>query len=845
MDPESPPHTTGETEETDKTAEALRVAAALEPPDTAKRYQLPPDDVVEIVKARATPRMRYSADGTKLAACSFPALPSIEDLAEPFIGLAGERLIESRFEARKSRYYDGFEIIDVASGTKTPVTGAEGRLSPVYFSPGGSRIAFKRSTEDGVELWMAPLDDGDEVVASKLIDEHLNDVLEGFWSWMPNDHGLIVALVPADAGQAPPKPKRPAGPEVLDTAGQKAQNRTYQDLLQSRHDELLMEHYFRQQLAIVGFDGKVRPLGDPGLYTQVEPSPDGRHLLVTRIDKPWLRSVPWWRFGYTVEVWSLEIGGAGDYKTIASVAPAEEVPIGGVRKGRRDFEWVATEPATLQFVEALDGGDPKKEVEFRDQVSLLAEPFSDAPIPLTKTEHRFWSIGWLEDPTPARRYFVREYDRDRRWSTTHLRSAENPEHSRVVFDRSVNDAYGDKGSPVYARRPDNTYAVMMDGESVFLDGYGASESGGRPFLDRFALPALDGGEPLAEPERIFWSDPECYEMFIDFVGGTDTMLIRSESGSEPPNYHRLATEAAGGRDGRAEGAASPITTFPHPHPELSSIEKRLLTYKRADGVSLSATLYLPPGAKEGEPLPTVVWAYPREFNDADTAGQVRADPTRFTRLWGDSPLLFLTQGYAVLDDATMPVVGDPETMNDGFLEQVVDSARAAIEAGAETGYVDPERVGVAGHSYGAFMTANLLAHSDLFRAGIARSGAYNRSLTPFGFQSERRTLWEAPQTYMRVSPLFAADRIEEPLLLIHGEVDSNSGTYPLQSRRLFHAMSGLGGTARLVLLPHESHGYRAEESVLHVLAESFRWFDRYVRYAQTRVEGVEEPAGDE
>ncbi|MCA9690134.1 MAG: S9 family peptidase, partial [Myxococcales bacterium] len=341
--------------------------------------------------------------------------------------------------------------------------------------------------------------------------------------------------------------------------------------------------------------------------------------------------------------------------------------------------------------------------------------------------------------------------------------------------------------------------------------------GDRPFLDRRKLV---GGAT----ERLMQAPADAHHEFIAFAdpalrpgSGPPPLVVLRESKTTPPNFHLT---------GRGDDLA--LTAFPHPYPELAKIEKRLLTYKRRDGVTLSGTLYLPPSYKEGERLPLVIWAYPLEYNDADTAGQVRAAPNRFTRLAGTSPLLLLLAGYAVLDDAAMPVVGDPKTMNDTFVQQVVASASAAIDAVVAEGVADRERVAVAGHSYGAFMTANLLAHSNLFRAGIARSGAYNRALTPFGFQGERRTLWEARDTYVKVSPLFHADTIKAPILLIHGEDDNNSGTFPLQSKRLFHALQGLGGTSRLVLLPAESHGYQARESALHVLAESIAWLDAHL-----------------
>jgi dipeptidyl aminopeptidase/acylaminoacyl peptidase len=321
-------------------------------------------------------------------------------------------------------------------------------------------------------------------------------------------------------------------------------------------------------------------------------------------------------------------------------------------------------------------------------------------------------------------------------------------------------------------------------------------------------------------ERLFRCGDKGYEQFVSFAGASrGSILLRSESKTNPPNYVVLDVKS---------GKRKRVTDFPDTTPQVTRMSKELIRYSRKDGVALSGTLYLPPDYKPGTRLPLLLWAYPLEYSDADTAGQVRGSSQTFTRLNGATPIFFALHGYAVLNDATMPVVGDPETVNNTYIEQITDSARAAIEKLDAMGVIDRKRVCVAGHSYGAFMTANLLAHSDLFAAGIARSGAYNRSLTPFGFQTERRSYWEATDLYTKISPFTYADRIKKPLLLIHGEADDNSGTFPIQSERLFEAIRGNGGTARLVLLPNEAHGYRARESILHTLAEMLDWADRYV-----------------
>ena len=468
----------------------------------------------------------------------------------------------------------------------------------------------------------------------------------------------------------------------------------------------------------------------------------------------------------------------------------------------------------LVWAEALDGGDPRVEAAHRDRLMTLAAPFRAEASELLRTEHRFTGLTWTEQDGAT---MLSEYDRDRLWSRTWLFDFDNTGAApRLVWDRSVRDRYNAPGSPVTTTTPDGRRVVMVRDGSIFLTGPGASPEGDRPFIDRMSLATF-------ETERLWRNEGERFESVVDLLTDDGARIItRRESPTDPPNYFAIDLRA---------GTERALTTFEDPAPELRDIRKELVTYTRDDGVELSATLHLPPGYREGDRLPLLVWAYPREFNDPATAGQVSGSPWRFTQIGGSSHLFLLTQGSAIMNDATMPVVGHPETANDTFVEQVVASAKAAIDKAVEMGVADAERVGVGGHSYGAFMTAHLLAHSDLFKAGIARSGAYNRTLTPFGFQSERRTFWEAPHIYMNLSPFTHANKISAPVLLIHGEIDNNSGTFPIQSERLYHAIQGHGGVARLVMLPHESHGYQARESVMHVLAEMIDWFDTHVKGA--------------
>ncbi len=583
---------------------------------------------------------------------------------------------------------------------------------------------------------------------------------------------------------------------------------TFEDLLKNPYDEALFEYYTTSQLAFVNpATGAVTTLGKPAIFQTVRPAPDGQHLLVAHVHRPYSYLYPHWNFPKGVEVWNRS--GRTVYK-LASLGLADTVPTDGVPLGPRSYEWRPTEPATLVWVEALDGGDPKQRALYRDRILMLRAPFDGQPVELMKTEERFAGLEWGEKGGQA---LVSDYERAKRWRRTFLLSADSPaEKPAVLWSRDTRDRYHDPGNPVLRTLANGHEALLQNGEFIYLSGQGASPDGDRPYLDRFSLKTFQG-------ERLFHSDSKSYESVVALLNDQATRLLtRYESPSEPPNYFlRSGTERTA------------LTNFADPAPQLRAIRKQRVRYKRADGVDLSFTLYLPPGYQESTRLPTVVWAYPLEYNDPATAGQVTGSTQRFTTLEGPSHLFFLLRGYAILDNASLPVIGDLETANTTYVEQIVAGARAAIEKATAMGVTDPEHVGVGGHSYGAFMTANLLAHSNLFRAGIARSGAYNRTLTPFGFQSERRTLWEAPDIYLKMSPFMFADKIKAPILLIHGEADNNAGTFPIQSERLYEALRGNHGTVRLVMLPEEAHGYSGRESIEHTLYEMIAWFDKYVK----------------
>ncbi len=801
-------------------AVAIVTAAPLAAQSDPLTYQTPPPELAALVDAPRTPAVSLSPDRTTAAFLSRPGLPGIAEVSQPEVGLAGLRLNPATNAPSRTSAFTGlaFRALD-AAGDPAPAAGlpAGARLRNPSWSPDGRHVAFTLDLADRVELWIA---DVAARSARRWTDAAVNDASPGgAVEWLPDGSGAVVKLVPAGRGAMPTAAGVPTGPVVQQTAGRAAPARTYQDLLKSAADEALFDHILTSQLVVLGLDGTVRPLGQPAVTTSVTASPDGRYLLTETLVRPYSYLVPWSRFPTTTRVLSLATG--APVATIAELPLAESVPIAfsSVRTGPRDVEWRADAPATLAWAEALDGGDAARDADLRDRLFLLDAPFTAEPTVWTDLPLRAAGLTWGDGETAIATEYL--------WGPRTLRHyrlrPDRPAAPReLLYEGSAEDRYNAFGQPMTAPNAAGLGVLVQHDGAIFLTDEGASPEGNRPFVRRLDL-------ATRETTELFRSQSPYYERpvaWLDVASGT--LLTQRETAAEPPNYVVRNVRT---------GEARAVTAFPHPYPELAGLRKETIEYTRADGVPLSATLYLPPGydATRDGPLPTLVWAYPAEFRSAAAAGQRSDSPDQFTYVsyWGAVP--FVTRGYAVLDDASFPIVGEGEVQpNDTFVQQLVMNAEAVIAEGARRGVVDPQRVAVGGHSYGAFMTANLLAHSDLFRAGIARSGAYNRTLTPFGFQSEERTYWQDPALYNTMSPFMNADRINEPLLMIHGQADNNPGTFTLQSERLYGAIKGLGGTARRVLLPAESHGYQGRESILHMLWEESRWLDQYVRDAPPR-----------
>lgn len=782
-------------------------------------YKKPPANIQDVLDAPAIPGTSISPTRDKIALLEPLRYPPIADLSQPMLRLAGTRLNPNTNAPFLQAYSVSMKLKNIGDGKEVPVALPAGaKISGVQWSPDGKHIAFGNITPTGVELWLV---DTATAKARKVNNVLLNTAFGGY-GWEGSSH-ISALIIPAGRGPAPGYQNiTPTAPNIQETTGRRGSVPTVQDLLKSPNDEKLYDYYATSQLAMIGVDGKVRTVGQPAIFADATVSPDGKYILVSMIKRPYSYLFPAFRFPRSQEIW--DANGKVVHK-LADVPLLDNIPPQGVPVGARGISWIPIEPATLSWVEALDGGDPRNKVAQRDKVMKFAAPFSGTPAEMFKTEHRFQGRSFGEKDGLM---FYYDYNRDTQRRRMFMTNYKDPSSAKQVFDLNINDRYNDIGAPINRVQPNGVSLVRQDGDDIYLTGLGASPDGDRPFLRRMNLKTL-------KTEEMYRSGVETYEAFVALLNDDSGRFItRRESVVDPPNLFLKQVCPAGKICTAME--SQKITDFKDPSPQLRGITKRLVQYKRADGVDLSFTLYLPPGYKEGTRLPTIVWAYPESFTDATVAGQVAGSTNRFTQIGGISHLFLLLSGYAILDNTSMPVVGPPETKNDTFVKQIVDASKAAIDKAVELGVTDPDRVGVGGHSYGAFMTANLLAHSDLFRAGVARSGAYNRTLTPFGFQDEVRDFWQATRIYTEVSPFFYANKINEPILLIHGEADNNQGTYPIQSERLFAAISGNGGTARLVMLPHESHGYSARESTEHTLAETIEWFDKHVKNAKPRTD---------
>jgi len=781
----------------------------------AVSYQLPPKAMADLLLAKPTPTISIDGKAGWMLLSERNSYPSVEQLAMPEFRIAGLRINPANFSLSRQAFISNFSLKNMKTGKTSAISGLPVPLFAGIpeWNPGETKISFTNTTAKGVDLYII---DVASAKATKVNKQPLNVVLGNGINWVDNETLLYrVATKPASA--VPAKPLMPKGPTVQQNLGKASPSPTYQDLIKSPYDEQLFEFFGTSQL-VKNKNGVETPVGQPAIYTTLSLSPDKKYVLQKTINKPFSYLVTYRGFPSTVKITDL----AGKtVKVLAELPSTEGTPSGydNTQNVARDYDWRDDEAATVTWAMPLDSGLIKKKVQFHDAVFALGAPFTAAPKELFKTEARYRGTSWGDAALAL------VYEGLRSKQTTKV-SRYNPTTGvlETLYALNQTDAYNDPGDPVTTKNKFGRHVVQTvdNGTKLLMNNtVGSSPKGDLPFLAKFDL--------AAKKNEIIWRSAEgSYEYVADVIDANNLVLLtRRESQKEVPNYFI--------KNLKLRMADQQVTSFGNPYPGLDGISKEKISYKRADGVDLTGNLYLPKGydkAKDG-PLPTLIWAYPREFNSASDAAQIRGSKDRFTTIIWASPIFWVTQGYAVLDEAEMPIVAkDGKKPNDTYVEQLVANAEAAVNKLSDLGVGDRNRMAVGGHSYGAFMTANLLAHTKLFKAGIARSGAYNRTLTPFGFQNEDRTYWEVPQLYYEMSPFSYADKIKTPILLIHGDADDNQGTFPINSERLFNAIKGFGGTTRFVFLPFEAHSYRGKENLLHMLWEMNNWLDTYVKNAR-------------
>lgn len=781
-------------------------------------YQIPPTKILELADYERPPSVFMDSRKEMMVFNYLNTYKTLDELSQDEVRLGGLRVNPNTRISSTATYVNNVKLRKLNEREPKQVEGLpdHAKIANYSWSPDESMLAFTHTTEHGVELWVIEM----ATAKARRISApgtYLNASMGRPYSWYSDGQNLLARITPSDvAPLIDASTSLPTGPIISEGSGEASQNRTYQDLLSNPTDEVNFERLIRSELHTLALDGSSTPFMPADLYVETSFSPDGSYLLVTTLSRPFSYIVPWYRFPQKSQVFTRE----GVLTAIVNEVPLNEVMPKGfsaVRKGRRSMDWRDDVPAQLYFAEALDEGDPANEVPYRDAIYLWNAPFIEAPTQLTKTTYRFRGITWGD----ASHAVMMDLWYDTRMVRTYLIDPSTPgAEPKVMNERSYQDVYADPGSFETERNAYGRSVISIHKGKAYLFGSGYTPDGQFPFIDELDLESL-------ETKRLYKStyedQKEDLRSFIDIDKGE--VLVMLQSATAFPNYYV--------RNLRRRSAPRQLTFFENPFKPLERVHKEVLTYQRADSVELTGTLYLPEGydrKAKTEKLPLLIWAYPREYKDKGDAGQNTQNPNTFTYPYYGSFVYWVRRGYAVLDNAAFPIVGEgDEEPNDTFIEQLVANAEAAINAVDDLGYIDRNRVGVGGHSYGAFMTANLLTHSDLFACGIARSGAYNRTLTPFGFQSEQRNYWDNPEVYHRMSPFMNAHLMKTPMLLTHGEADNNPGTFTLQTERYFQALKNLGAPARMVILPKESHGYVARPNIMHLLWEQDQFLEKHLK----------------
>ncbi|MDX3772705.1 prolyl oligopeptidase family serine peptidase [Chromatiaceae bacterium AAb-1] len=758
-------------------------------PAAAFSYQLPDEKLAQLVDASATASWQLSAGENWLLQLETAENPLLAELQQETAELAGLRINIARLSAGLGRGYQQVTVQQLAGDKRYVLTaGQQQRFYRPVISPDEQWLSVVVAEKQGLFIELVSLKNGKR----KRLSARLNAVFGIQYQWLNDSSGLLAVMAPA--GKTSVSAQTAVQPKIQESTTEKVPQRTLQLLLQSAADAAHFEQLIAARLVRVSTGMKMTVLTEQPLY-DFSLSPDNRFVLTQRIVRPYSYSVRASNFPRTTDVYTL---GGQHLTTVEELALHESRE---VRNGRRIIAWRPDQAASLYWVQK------SQHQQYKDEIWQWPAPFAAGPEKLYDTEWRFRQVLWSDNQLAVLYEADSKTEQERAWLFPSGLTAEK----QLWYQRHVKDLRAFPGEIVtrlnrYLRQ----VIRQQQPDTLYISGQ---------HDDTLQAELLSWNFVSGQRQLLWQSGADADERVIRLLND-DSLLFSRQTPVQPPQLLQLK-----------QGKEYQLVTRAHPAPAYQGVSQQFVEYQRADGVKLSGWLYLPAGYDVSlGPLPTLMWAYPREYASAELAEQRTVNANRFVSFRTSSAQPYAALGYAVFDQVSMPVISQHERApNDDFLPQLIANAEAAVTMLTELGVSEKGNIAVGGHSYGAFMVANLLAHTDLFSAGIARSGAYNRTLTPFGFQSEKRHLWENPQLYSDMSPFLHADKITAPLLLIHGEADPNSGTYPMQSVRMFEALKGLGKVSRLVLLPYEGHHYQARESVLHLLWEQQQWLLRYLK----------------
>ena len=791
-------------------------------------------------------------------------LPSIQAFGKPHYYFAGLQVDHKANRARvlTTRGSSGLAIIDATTGqSRTLETPRGASISNPQWSPDGSKLAYIANFEDASRVYVADLATGKsrQVSPRPLLATLVTSV-----DWTADGSQVIAVLIPDGRKAEPQRPAIETGPLVRLTDEKKEKTRTFASLLRDPFEKELMEYYVTGQLATINAsNGSIRKIGAPAMISAVDASPDGKYFHVTLMRKPFSYIVQYNSFGTSEQIWD------GDGKMLAELVnrPLREATsdddagFGGQGAGQNDpnprnvgwmpngagLYYLQQDPAPPRGAAAADSteGGAQRGPRRKDRLYQWSPPFdAGSKKVLLESDNRMSGILFTDD---AKAVFVAENPT----GTGHVYAHyfDEPGKNYTIWRvRGLNASVGGGGggfggggggrggtgadSVTFYQNPGtimakrgraggNVALVSTDGRFAYLQGTRYfktwQDSAPRGFVDKVEIKS-------GQKSRVFEGRTDMYETVTAALDDDfSKFVVARESPTQVSDAYL--------RDG-ASGNYTKLTNNKDYTPEFTAAIRKRIPVMRADGYRFIVNLTLPQDYKPGTRLPAMFWFYPYEFTDQ--AGYDRTLRTnninQFPNAGPRTIEYLVTQGYAVAN-FDPPIFGANGRMNDNYVSDLVGNLTAVIDELDKQGFIDRSRLGLGGHSYGAFSTVNAMVNTPYFKAGIAGDGMYNRSLTPNGFQSERRDFWEAQKTYLDMSPFFKADKLTGALLMYHSIEDQNVGTAPISSERMMHALQGLGKVASLYMYPYEDHGPAAKETLLDQWARWTAWLDVYVKNA--------------